>query len=185
MGTTGLNNALIGLKVVFVVANDTIVYGSGTTFEDAEKDHEINLLKLREKCKEQHLNLNNDKAVVKTSEIKFMGHLISSKGVEADPSKIEAIVKIPSPTDVSSVKRFYGMVQYLARFLPNLANDLKPIRKLTRKGEERNWSAECEAAIQKVNEIISAAPILQFNDSKQELILQVDGSKDGTGAVLM
>ena len=77
-----------------------------------------------------------------------MGYLISNKGVEADPSKIEAIVKMPSPTDVSGVKQFCEMVQYLARFLPNLANDLEPIRKLTRKDEEWNWSAECKAAIQ-------------------------------------
>ena len=58
-----------------------------------------------------------------------MGHLILSKSVKADPSKIEAIAKMPSPTDVS------GIIQYLARFLPNL----EPIRKLTRKREEWNW----------------------------------------------
>ena len=102
------------------------------------------LLKLCEKCKEQHIKLNNDKAVVKTSEIKFLGHLISSKGVEANPSKIEAIVKMRSPV----VKRFCGMVRYLARFLPNLTSDIEPIQNLTCKGEEWNWSAECDAAIQ-------------------------------------
>ena len=91
-----------------------------------------------------------------------MGHLISSKAVEADLSKIEAIVKMPSLTDVSGVKRFCRMVQYQARFLPNLANDLEPIRKLTRKGKEWNWSAECEAAMQIVKRKISAASILNF-----------------------
>ena len=83
---------------------------------------------------------------------------MSSKDAEADPSKIEAIVKMPSTADISGVKQFCGMVQYLARFLPNLANDLKLIRKLTRKGEEWNWSAECEAAIQIVKKKISTAP---------------------------
>ena len=47
---------------------------------------------------------------------------------------------MPSPPYASGVKQFCGMVQYLARFLPNLANDLEPVRKLTRKGEEWNWS---------------------------------------------
>ena len=59
--------------------------------------------------------------------MKFMGDLISSKGVKADPSKIEAILKLLSATDVSGVKRFCEMVQYLARFQPNLANDLEPV----------------------------------------------------------
>ena len=122
------------IKRSFSVADNIIVYGSEFILEDAEKDHKINLLKLCEKCKEQHIKLNNDKAVVKLSEIKFMRHLISSKSVEADPSKIEAIVKISSPTNVFGVKRFCGMVQYLASFLTNLANDLEPIRKLICKG---------------------------------------------------
>ena len=114
-----------------------------------------------------------------------MGHLILNKGVEVDPSKIEAIVNMPSPTDVSGVKRCCVMVQYLARFLPNLANDLEPIQKLTHKSEEWNWPAECEAAIQIVKKKISTAPILIFYDQQEELILQVDSSKDGIGAVLM
>ena len=59
---------------------------------------------------------NEAKAIVKTKEIRFMGHLISNKGIEADPSKVKAIQDMPPPTDVSGVKRLCGMVQYLARF---------------------------------------------------------------------
>ena len=66
-----MNNALIRLKRVVAVADNTTVYGSGTTLEDAGEDHETNLLKVRKKCKEQHIKLNNEKTVVKTSEIKF------------------------------------------------------------------------------------------------------------------
>ena len=58
---------------VFAVVEDIIVYGSVTTLEDAEKDNEINLLKLREKCKEQHIKLNNDKAVDKDVTNKIYG----------------------------------------------------------------------------------------------------------------
>ena len=54
--------ALIGLKKVFAIADDIFIYGSGTTLKDAEKDHKINLSKVREKCKEQHIKLNNEKS---------------------------------------------------------------------------------------------------------------------------
>ena len=70
-------------------------------------------------------------------------------------------------------------------FLLNLANDLEPIRKLTRKGEEWNWSAECKTAIQIVKKKINTAPILKFYDPQEKLIHQVDSCKDGIGAVLM
>ena len=48
-----------------------------------------------------------------TTEMTFMGHRITKEGVQADPSKIAAICAMPSPSDVHSVKRFCGMVQYL------------------------------------------------------------------------
>ena len=81
------------------------------------------------------------------------------------------------------------MVQYLARFLLNLANYLKPSRKLTRKGEEWNWSAECEATIQIVKKNLYSqkafVPILKFYELQEEIILQIDSSKAGIGVLLM
>ena len=57
-----------------------------------------------------------------------MGQLITNEGVREDKSKVEAILSMPAPTDIHGVKRFCGMVQYLSKFLPNLASDLQPIR---------------------------------------------------------
>ena len=49
-----------------------------------------------------------------------------------DPAKVEAISKMPKPNDVSSVKRLCGTILHLSRFMPNLANDLAPLHKLTK-----------------------------------------------------
>ena len=46
-----------------------------------------------------------------------MGHVISEKGISPDPSKVEAVVNMLIPSDVESVHRFCGFVQYLSRFL--------------------------------------------------------------------
>jgi hypothetical protein len=66
------------------------------------------------------------------------------------------------------------MIQYLAKFLPNLAGDLQPIRELTKKDVEWNWSTECQEAFQKVKERITYTPLLAYFDSNKELVLQVD-----------
>ena len=58
---------------------------------------------------------------------------------------------MPTPTDVASVKHLCGMVQYMAKFLPDLANEMEPIRELTRKEVPWNWSNERERAFQNVN----------------------------------
>ncbi|CAK8685059.1 unnamed protein product [Clavelina lepadiformis] len=180
-----LHSALSGLQGVFAVADDVIVIGCGKTTIEAETHHDQNLTKLRERCHECNILLNEEKTVTKASQITFMGHLISNNGIAPDPAKIEAIQRMPSPEDVSGVKRFCGMVQYLARFLPNLANDLEPLRKLTRKNEKWKWSEECENAMNKVKEKLCETPILTFFDQRKDLILQVDSSKSGLGAVLL
>jgi hypothetical protein len=77
------------------------------------------------------------------------------------------------------------MIQYLAKFLPNLTSDLEPIRALTRQDRECNWSQECENALTLVKKKITEAPVLAYFDPDEELVLQVDSSKDGLGATLM
>ena len=180
-----LNEALLGLDGVFCIADDLIVYGSGNTKEEAEADHDHNVQALRTRCQEREIMLNDEKTVLKQTEIKFMGHLITDDGVKADESKVEAILNMPAPTDVHGVKRLCGMIQYLAKFLPNLAGELQPIRELTKKDAVWNWSDSCEKAFQQVKTKITATPLLAYFDPDKELVLQVDSSKDGLGAALM
>jgi len=128
-----LHAALSNLNSVFVIADDIIVFGCGNTYQEVVFNQDENLKNLRERCQLKNIILNDDKSIFKQTELVFMGHVISDQSVSPDPAKVEAIAKMPAPTDVSGVKRFCGMVQYLARFSPNLAADLEPLRHLTRK----------------------------------------------------
>ena len=83
-------------------------------------DHDANLHKLHERWREKHIMLNDEKADMRETEITFMGHLITKEGIQADPTKITAIRDMPSPTYVHGVKRFFGMIQYLACYMPNV-----------------------------------------------------------------
>ena len=180
-----LTQALEGLEGVVCVADDIIVYGCGENKSNADMHHQRNLEGLQKRCEERNIRLNDKKEEVKKDKIKFMGHLISAAGIEPDPAKVQAINDMPAPTDVQGVRRLCGMVQYLARFLPNLADELEPIRALTRKGQEWNWSKECQEALERVKKKITSTPTLAYFDEKKELILQVDSSKDGLGAALI
>jgi len=108
-----LHAALSNLNGVFAIADDIIVLGCGNTYQEAVLNHDENLKNLRERCQLKNIILNYDKAILKQIELVFMGHVISDQGVRPDPAKVEAIAKMPSPTDVSGVKRFCGMVKYL------------------------------------------------------------------------
>ncbi|KAK3774254.1 hypothetical protein RRG08_050759 [Elysia crispata] len=105
-----LTQALEGLEGYINVADDIIVTGRGDTQEKAEKDHEKNIKMLKERCKDKGIKLNPSKASEKQEEVTFMGHSISTKGVQPDTSKIEAILKMPAPQDIHDVRRFCGML---------------------------------------------------------------------------
>jgi hypothetical protein len=151
-----------------------IIAGCGQTDEEAKRDHETKLCKLYARCKEQNIILNDEKKEIGLKEITFHGHKITSDDVKVDDKKVNAIREMPTPTDVAGVKRLCGMMQYMAKFLPDLANEMEPIRKLTRKEIPWNWSNERELAFQNVKKRLTEAPILAYFDTNKEVVLQVD-----------
>ena len=69
--------------------------------------------------------------------------------------------------------------------MPNLANDLEPIRALTKKESVWDWSRECDEALNAVKRKVTNTPVLAYFDPEKELVLQVDSSKDGLGAAIL
>ena len=121
-----LNDNLVGLKGVVCVADDILIYG------DSEEQHDSNLRNLLTRCRENGLKLNKEKSMFHTSQLNFLGHVVTDKGLRPDLKKVEAILRMPNPTDVEAVRRLQGMITYLAKFLPRLSTIMEPIRRLTR-----------------------------------------------------
>ena len=77
------------------------------------------LLKVRESC----LELNKSKCQFCKNSIVFLGHIISSEGIRADHSKTDSVTKMSVPESFTELQRFLGMVNYLGKFIPNLAEN--------------------------------------------------------------
>ena len=176
-----LNEALKGLTRVIYVADDILVTGCGDTTAMAERDHDENWKRPKQRRKDRTIKLNDNKAVMKQDRVTFMGHSITRDGIMADDAKVKAILEMPAPTDIHGLKRFCGMIQYLAIFMPDLAGYLEPLRKLTRNKAEWDWSPECVNAFTDVKKMISDTPI----HPEKELVLQFDSNKYGLGAAML
>lgn len=112
------NQIVEGLRGVLCVHDDILIFREDDTEEEANHDHHRNIKAVMDRCRDRNLKLNRDKFKFRRKEVSFVGHLLTSKGVCADPDKVKAVVKMPSPTDVSAVRRFVGFVLYLSKFLP-------------------------------------------------------------------
>ena len=117
--------------------------------------------------------------------ITFLGHVVSTKGIEVDPKKTQAIRDFPAPTTVTELQRFHGMVNQLAKFLPNLAQVNEPLRQLLRKDNSWVWDTPQETAFQEIKSMLMSNCVLAHYDLKSPSIIATDASQHGIGAVLL
>jgi hypothetical protein len=87
-----------------------------------EKEHDLILETVIERARKNCVKFNSEKLQYKKAEVKFLGFIFSKDGVKADPSKVESIKNLNVPKNVKQLQRLIGMVNFLNRFIPNLAN---------------------------------------------------------------
>ena len=98
--------------------------------------------------------MKKEKSVLKTERMVYMGHLISSKGVEPDPQKIRRVTLMPAPTNNSQILTLQFTVRYLAKFLPHLSELTQPIRGVTKDDIEFVWGKRQEETLEMVKKLI-------------------------------
>ena len=117
-----MHELIEGLSGTEVVADDFIVAGFGDTLEEAIRDHNKTLVAFLQRCSERGVKLAVEKLQLCLEEVPLIGHYATKSGLKIHPEKVKASLEMPRPTDLKSLLRFNGTVQYLAKFLPHLSD---------------------------------------------------------------
>lgn len=96
--------------------------------------------------------------------------------------KVQAIQALPKPENKKAVERLLEFVKYLSRFLPNLAEVVAPLLKLTEKAILFYWESQQQLAFDQVKQLVTSAPILKFYGVQDEVTLQCDTSEKEFGS---
>ena len=170
-----------GMEGVVAIVDDILVYGA------TGAEYDVNFRKIFKVAQERDLKLNDDKLNVGLQEVSYFGHILSSEGLKSDPDKVAAIHEMQAPKTKAELQTFLGMITYLSKFAPSLAEITSPLRRLLTKDVEFAWDYTQQQAFDKVKEILTIVPgpILSYYDSSKPLALQTDASKYGLGAVLL
>lgn len=165
-------------KSCFVYLDDIVVYGR--TLEE----HNIRLNNIFKTLGAYDLRLQTEKCKLLKTEVVYLGHLITSKGILPDPSKTECVKNFPIPRKTRDIKSFLGLVGYYRRFIQNFAEIAKPLTKQLRKEVRFKWDDNCQKAFEIFREKLISPPILQFPNFSREFIITTDASTFALGAVL-
>ena len=185
------HEALEGLPGIYVIADDILITGQGETREEALQDHDHNLIALLKRAREVNLKLNPKKLKLRLPEVPYIGHLLTSSGVKPDPEKVRAVQEMPNPDGrtnaekVKAVQRFLGFVNYLAKFVPHLADECEPLRRLTDKEADWVWEKHHQDAFDRVKQLVADYPVLRYYDVNLPVTIQCDSSETGLGAALL
>ena len=182
MGNLHLNQCLIYL-------DDIIVYSS--TLEE----HINRLEAVFDKLSSAGLKLKPSKCEFFKSEVKYLGHIVSSDGVKTDPDKIKVVVDWPVPNSVKDVQRFLGFSGFYRRFVPGYSKIAKPLHSLlqghnsTSKSSKSKhgkffWSDDSQKAFDTLKSKLTSTPVLAFADYTLPFELHTDASGTGLGAIL-
>ena len=106
--------------------DDILVFGR------SQAEHDERLKQVLERCRAQNFRLNRKKCKFSQSSVEFLGHVISGEGLKAKNDKVEAIRNMVTPQSKQDVQRFLGIVTYLSKFCPNLAEHTAPLRDMCR-----------------------------------------------------
>ena len=119
------------------------------------------------------------------TEFTFMGYLLSERGIGPTSAKVEAVKNARRPETASEVRSFLGLVNFSARFIPDLATTSETLRQLTRKGVNFQWKKVHEDAFNKLKFQLANAESLAYFDKEAKTKIIADASPVGLGAVLV
>jgi hypothetical protein len=134
---------------------------------NSEEEHEQHLRIVLQVLREYILYDKLSKCIFYQKKIHYLGHIISTTGIEEDPEKIEAIRGWLVPKNATKVISFMVLFGYYQRFIKGFSKIASPITSFQKKGVKFEWTSKCEESFQKFKRILTSAPILKIADPKK------------------
>ena len=173
-----IESLLQGIPGVIVYVDDILISRA------TEAEHLESLAEVLKQLAAAGFRAKPHKCKFMVPHIEFLGHLVDANGIRPLPEKICAIQQAPTPTNLTELKSYLGLISYYGKFLPNLSTRLAPLYKLLSKKVPWRWTPETERAFQQSKEMLTSKQLLTHYNPQLPLVLVCDASAYGVGFVL-
>ena len=163
---------------VMVYLDDIIVYS------ETWQEHLATIDEVLRRPRAAGLKASPSKCAFAQTSKQYLGHVVTREGVLPDPDNIKAVLEYPTPTSLTHVRSFMGMVQYYSKYIHKLAEIAKPLYYLSKRGVHFTWRASCQAALDILKQKLTTAAVLRRPDTRLPCIMQTDLSPVAIGAIV-
>ncbi|CAN6700668.1 unnamed protein product [Malus baccata var. baccata] len=160
---------------------DDIVVKSKT-----EEQHLIDLRQALTRMRIHKLKMNPKKCAFGVRAANFLGFLVHQRGVEVDKNQSRAILESPPPTNKVQLHRLLGKINFLRRFIANLAGKIQPLTPLLRLKDKENfeWGPTHQQAFDSIKAYLTSPPVLVPPQRGKPLKLYISASEKSIGSLL-
>lgn len=170
---------LAGCEGCMNFIDDIVVYGT------SKEQHDKRLNKVVETLRNWNVTLNMDKCVVGVDKIRFLGHELSQDGIRPTHDKVESVKQFRPPRNADELRSFLGLVNYVGRFIPDLATITYDLRILMRREEKFVWGGKQQIAFDELKSRLSSETVLGYFNVANRTQIIADASPVGLGAILI
>ena len=126
-----------------------------------EDDHLDDLQETFDTLRSYNIKLNPNKCAFGVTAGKFLGFMVSQRGIKVNPEKIRAIIELEPPKTIKEVQSLNGKIAALNRFVLKAMDKCLPFFRTLRKSFE--WTDECQQAFEKLKKYLSSLPLLSLS----------------------
>jgi transposase InsO family protein len=182
--TRGIDMVLSGLHWTTCCAfvDDIVI------FSNSFDEHCADIQKVFSRLRDYDLKVKPTKCQLFLRKIQFLGHILSENGIEPIAARIEAIMLIDRPRNLTDLRSFVATCQYYRRYVKDFASIAAPLYELTTKEKQpfKPWSvpSKYETSFRNLKLAMAGSEVLKLPDYTQPYFISVDASQQGFGAIL-
>ncbi|WJZ95993.1 hypothetical protein VitviT2T_014723 [Vitis vinifera] len=174
---TKIFKPLIG-HIVEVYIDDIVIKSK------TREEHVLHLQEVFHLLKKYGMKLNSSKCAFGVSADKFLGFMVSQRGIEVSPDQVKAVMETPHPRSKKELQRLTGKLVASGRIIARFTDELRPFFLAIRKAGASGWTDSCQNAFEKIKHCLMQPPILSNPIPKEKLYMYLAVSEWAVSAVL-